>query len=220
MSYFTRTIGFSAFTLLLVGGSIVQSVADPAKSIPLITDEEQQQHIEIMKDMTHAQRMQYRNEQYAHLRKKAASIGYDMPESPPWATAEADQPGTDKAPSTAGASPATATEPAKLESSTFIVEPIGTRHEDQLAKYRRAAAEKRQAMEERLEKQRQSVKERISKLVEENAVKSAPERLPRLAPPPRPAAPTYPQYGPSYPQYGPAYPPRYYAVPPPVPYYY
>ena len=158
----------------------------------LISEAEQQQHIEKMKGMTQAEKNQYRNEQYALLRAKAASIGYAMPETPPWAEAESKQ---IKKETKSNASSA-------LKITQPEVKPIGGRHQNQLEKYRQAAAEKREEMQDRLEKQRQSVKERIARLVEENAVKPAPE-VPRFTPPmppPRftPATPVYPRY--YYPQ--------------------
>jgi len=193
--------GFLLATLFSL--SFAESVA-PAQ---LISEAEQQQHIEKMKGMTLAEKNQYRNEQYALLRAKAASIGYAMPETPPWA--EPKKQTSKVAQAIAEAKPVKKSTKSNASSADKIaqpeVKPIGGRHQNQLEKYRQAAAEKREEMHDRLEKQRQSVRERIARLVEENAVKPVPE-APRFTPPMPP-----PRFTPTVPMY-----PGYYYVPQPA----
>ncbi len=191
MKQSNRVIAISAFLMLAISSTVMQTVADTAKPGVLITKEEQDQHIEKMKTMTAEEKARYRNEQYEILRKKAASIGYTMPDTPPWSEAE----------KTATEQQAKAEEPQKTtakRNARANETPVDSRHMRQLEKYRKAAAEKRKAMHERLEKQRQSIQERIARLVEQNAVKPVPEQ-PRYTPPayipaPPPPAPAYPGY--------------------------
>lgn len=193
MKQSNRVIAISAFLMLAISSTVMQTVADPAKPGVLITKEEQDLHIEKMKTMTAEEKVQYRNEQYEILRKKAANIGYTMPDTPPWSESEKTQPKQQ----------AKAEEPQKTTAKRNARAneiPVESRHMRQLEKYRKAAAEKRKAMHERLEKQRQSVKERIARLVEQNAVKSAPEQ-PRYAPPAYTPAPPPPPPPPAYPGY-------------------
>ena len=199
-----RVIAISAFLLLAISSTVMQSVADPAQPAVLITAEEQERHLEKMKTMTAEEKARYRNEQYDILRSKAASIGYEMPDTPPWNESE----------KTAPEQQAKAQQPqkitAKRNTRTSDI-PMESRHMKQLEKYRKAAAEKRQAMHERLEKQRKSVQERIARLVEQNAVKPVPEQ-PGFAPPPPPAYMPAPPPAPAY--------PGQYRTPPPWPGYY
>ena len=180
MKQSSRVFVISAFLLLAISSTVMQSVADTANSPVLITQEEQNQHIEKMKDMTSEERARYRNEQYEILRKKAAAIGYEMPDTPPWTEQQQQDKGTDTK---------TTMAPRNSRSNTSSTQ--DSSHLKQLEKYRKAAAEKRQAMQERLVKQRQSVQERIDKLVEKNAVKPSPDR-PRPIPRTRTYAPTPP----------------------------
>jgi len=200
--FFTQFVtGFFLATLFSL--SFAESVA-PAQ---LISEAEQQQHIEKMKGMTQAEKNQYRNEQYASLRAKAASIGYAMPETPPWAETKKQTGKVTQA--EAETKPLIKSTKSNASSAHKIVQPevkpIGGRHQNQLEKYRQAAAEKREEMQDRLEKQRQSVRDRIARLVEENAVKPAPE-APRFTPPMPP-----PRFTPTVPMY-----PRYYYAPQPA----
>ena len=219
MNHSVRIIGISAFLLLFFSSAVMQSVADTQHAPILITKVEQDQHAEMMKGMTPTEKAQYRNEQYEILRKKAASIGYEMPETPPWPVSEATlETVTEQSPDTdaaqAEATGNTIATPARNRSRARAVPAIDSRHQKQLEKYRLAAAEKRKAMHERLEKQRQSVQERIDKLIEQNAIKPAQE-APRPVPPPpvtRPYAPI-PPMAPVYPPWyraRPYYPPGYY----------
>ena len=193
MKQSNRVFAISAFLLLAISSTVMQSVADTAKSTVVLTEEEQSQHIEKMKGMTAEERARYRNEQYEILRKKAAAIGYEMPDTPPWT----EQTQKAQAQQEKDTGSKTTMAPRSARSSTVSTE--DSDHLKQLEKYRKAAAEKREAMQDRLEKQRQSVQERIDKLVEKNAVKPTPERSrprPRTrtympAPPPAPPFPGY-----------------------------
>lgn len=195
MSHSKRILSLSALLLILINGIVTQTVADPVETAPavIITEEELNKHQDAMKNMSATERTAYRNEQYAALRKKAASIGYNMPEKPPWAEME-----------------------VKSETSETFQQEEKSRHLEQLEKYRQAAAEKRQAMQERLAKQRESIKQRIAHLIEKNGVKPTPEAPYRDFAPqppmfqPAPVAPMHPM-GPGY--------PRFYSVPPPMPMY-
>ena len=201
MKHSFRVFTISALLLFLLNSILMQSVAEPGTPV-LFTKEDQSLHIEKMKSMTAEQKAQYRSEQYALLRQKAAAIGYDMPATPPWETS------ADKANNA----------PADAVSD----ESINPRHKSQLAKYRQDASEKRKAMHERLEKQRQHIKQRIADLVERQNVKPA-EAIQRPARPTPPAAPvqSFPGgafYPPPPPQaMTPSYPPRYYQAPPAPP---
>ncbi|MGD2117938.1 MAG: hypothetical protein PVG66_06250 [Chromatiales bacterium] len=189
----TKLRMLAAFLLGFLGNSIATPIitdaeADADSSEPvLMTPQEQQQHMDKMRNMSYAEKIKYRNEQYEELRKRAAQIGYIMPITPPWA-------GMEQPP---------AEQPA--------VETAAEQHQKQLAKYRREAADKRKAMEERLEKQRQSIKQRINKLVQDNAVPSSDDSGSRYQP-------GYPRFAPPPPPRAPAYPP-FYRVPPPYPTY-
>ena len=209
MSHSKRIFSLSALLLILINGIVTQTVADPVETATvavtttpvetapvdntpavLITEEDQVKHQTAMRNMSAEERMAYRNEQYAALRNKAAAIGYNMPEKPPWAEME-----------------------AKSATSGDFQQQEKSRHQQQLEKYRQAAAEKREAMQERLAKQREHIKQRIAHLIEKNAVKPTPEQPYQgfRQPPsfqPAPVAPMHPM--------GPAYP-RFYSVPPPMP---
>jgi len=187
---------FSIFTLLILLAPT--SFADDAKPAVVFSAQEQQQHLEKMQGMTPAEKIEYRNQQYKMLREKAASIGYDMPASPPWKEQENRAVIAEKKAVTARKMP--------RSSISLMPERRESRHQVQLDKYRKAAAEKRQAMQERLEKQRLAVQERIARLVEKNAIK------PAIQAPPAPMVAPYPPMAPAY--------PRFYQVPPPMPPYY
>lgn len=201
MKHYFRVFSISALLFFLLNSILMQSVAEPGAPV-LFTKEDQNLHIEKMKSMTPEQKAQYRTEQYALLRQKAAAIGYEMPATPPWETAESK---SDKAPTN--------------ESSNEV---FNIRHKKQLAKYRQDAADKRKAMHERLEKQRQQIKQRIATLVERQTVKPAGSIERRPAPPLPSAAPAdYYQGGSFYPApqpqvMSPSYP-GFYQVPPAPP---
>ena len=193
MKHYFRIFSISALLFFLLNSILMQSVAEPGTPV-LFTKEDQNLHMEKMKSMTPEQKAQYRSEQYALLRQKAAAIGYEMPANPPWET--------------------TSTDPESATTNESSDDAFNTRHKNQLDKYRKDAADKRKAMHERLEKQRQQIKQRIATLVERQSVKSAEpiERrpvppMPRatpadnyssgsyyLPPPPRTMAPAYPSY--------------------------
>ncbi len=200
MKHHIRVFSISALLLFLLNSILMQSVAEPGTPV-LFSKADQALHIEKMKSMTEEQKNRYRSEQYALLRQKAAAIGYEMPVNPPWEDAgrKTDTVATD-------------------ESSNQVFD---ARHKNQLAKYRQDAADKRKAMHERLEKQREQIKQRIATLVERQAVKPA-EPIERRPPPPMPpAAPvnSYPAgafYPPATPQpLTPGYPGFYQAPPRP-----
>ncbi len=198
MNHYFRVFGLSTALFFLLNSILMQSVAEPVTPV-LFTKEDQDLHMEKMKSMTPEQKAQYRSEQYTLLRQKAAAIGYDMPATPPW-EASTNEPGS-----------------ATIDSSSD--DAFNSRHKNQLAKYRKDAADKRKAMHERLEKQRQQIKQRIATLVERQSVKPAEPLERRLAPPMPQAAPAenYPggsYYMPPPPRVmAPAYP-GYYQVPP------
>lgn len=209
MMQYLRFFGISAFLLFLVNGLLVQSVADPANPV-VFSEKEKQYHIAKMRGMTEQEKNQYRSEQYQILRDKAAAIGYQMPDSPPWETDNS----SDK--------------------EAFFAEPNrnDSRDKGQLAKYRKEAADKRQEIHQRLEQQRQSIKKRIADLVERHSVKppteaQAAEPVPPQAYQPsyqpgvQPSAPAYP-YPPVAPSnpYNPGYPPYYRMPAPAYPGYY
>lgn len=210
MSHHFRIFSISLIFLFLINGILMQSVADPASPV-LFTAEEQKFHQDKMQNMTDEEKQQYRSEQYQILRSKAAAIGYDMPETPPWSkSASAD---------------------------SLVPSPSDRMHKKQLDQYRLEAAEKRAAMHKRLEKQRETIKKRIATLVDRHGVKPSVQPTPPAAPySPQQAAPVQPyqqqqpQPGPAYPQaraYAPAPPstlgrnyPGFYRVPPPPVYAY
>lgn len=200
MKHYIRIFSISALLFFLLNSILMQSVAEPGTPV-LFTKEDQNLHMEKMKSMTPEQKDQYRSEQYALLRQKAAVIGYEMPVTPPWEDVATAESGSVSA----------------NESSDDV---FNTRHKHQLDKYRKDAADKRKAMHERLEKQRQQIKQRIATLVERQAVKPAESLDRRPAPPMPPAADNFP-HGSYYPApppraMGPAYP-GYYQVPPAPP---
>jgi len=202
MKHYFRIFSISALLFFLLNSILMQSVAEPGTPV-LFTQEDQNLHMEKMKSMTPEQKDQYRSEQYALLRQKAAAIGYEMPATPPWEEAVASEPAT--------------VAPEESSSDAF-----NSRHKNQLDKYRKDAADKRKAMHERLEKQRQQIKQRIATLVERQAVKPA-EPINRRPAPPMPAtapADNYPgsSFYPAPPprMMAPAYP-GFYQVPPAPP---
>ena len=163
------------------------SVADHHASIKVFSEHEKELHQQRMKNMTEEERINYRNEQYQILRQRASAIGYSMPETPPWAGAE-------KALVEASAE-------TRLDDNT---------HGKQLNAYRQEAADKRKAMHERIEKQREEIKKRIADLVEKNAVKPTTQATPNMyqqpMPPmvpmtPMPPMPMYQGYYPPMPYY-------------------
>ena len=190
MKQSNHIVAISAFLLIAVSSTLMQSIADTPKTDVLLSTEEQNRHIEIMKNMTPEERASYRNEQYEILRQKAAAIGYEMPDSPPWAESQQLTKADEKP----------ATPQRSSRSAINDISPTDPRHQQQLEKYRQASAEKREQMQARLEKQRQSVQERIDKLVEENSVKPVPEQRPRYVPrtytPTPPPVPPFPGYYP------------------------
>lgn len=194
MSHYFRIFSISTIFLFLINGILMQSVADPASPV-LFTEEEQKFHLEKMKNMSEEEKQRYRTEQYQILRNKAAAIGYDMPDTPPWANANA----------------------ADANAPT----PTDRMHKEQLDKYRLEATEKRQAMHKRLEQQRQTIKKRIADLVDRHAVKPSVEPQAPVKPySPKPIAPAQP-YQPGFqsgyqPGYQPGYPPAH-AYPPAPP---
>ena len=199
MKHYFRIFSISALLFFLLNSILMQSVAEPGTPV-LFTKEDQNLHIEKMKSMTPEQKAQYRSEQYALLRQRAATIGYEMPANPPW-----------EAPGDESDNTATNQPPEEV---------FNSRHKNQLAKYRQDAADKRKAMHERLEKQRQQIKQRIATLVERQAVKPIEPMEQRPAPPMPPAAPRSDYYpgGSFYPApppraMGPGYP-GFYQVPP------
>ena len=197
MKHYFRIFSISTLLFFLLNSILMQSVAEPGTAV-LFSKDDQDRHIEIMKSMTPEQKARYRSEQYALLRDKAATIGYEMPVTPPWDAA--------------------GSAPENVSTSESSEEVFNARHKNQLAKYRQDAADKRKAMHERLEKQREQIKQRIATLVERQAVKSA-EPMQRRPAPPMPPAPqmnNYPGgsfYPPPPPQMNPGYP-GYYQVPP------
>jgi hypothetical protein len=201
MNHYFRVFSISAALFFLLNSILMQSVAEPGASI-VFTKEEQKLHIEKMKSMTPEQRAKYRVEQYALLRNKAAAIGYDMPATPPWENKTVPS--------------------AKSSSNASSDDVFNTSHKHELDKYRKDANEKRKEMHERLEKQRQHIKQRIATLVERHAVKPANETAaPPTAPAPMQAPVTNYPGGAFYPPpqtLGPNYP-RYYPIPPAPPRY-
>jgi hypothetical protein len=167
---------------------ISQSVADNSPRPPVFSEHEKALHQERMKYMTAEEKARYRDEQYQLLKQRAAAIGYSMPDTPPWNDS-----------STAGA-------PAKADSKE---ESLHELHQKQLEAYRQAAADKRKAMQDKIEKQREEIQQRIDRLVQQNAIKAAPP-----APPQPPQPPVFSGYQAAPPMY-PAYP-GYYMMPPPV----
>ncbi|MBT8439165.1 MAG: hypothetical protein HKP55_03490 [Gammaproteobacteria bacterium] len=200
MKHYFRIFSISALLFFLLNSILMQSVAEPGTPV-LFTKEDQNLHIEKMKSMTPEQKARYRSEQYALLRQKAAAIGYKMPATPPWEAA--------------GSQPKSVTASTNKPAD----DAFNSRHKNQLDKYRQDAADKRKAMHERLEKQRQQIKQRIATLVDRQAVKPAEPMQRRLAPPvpPAPRADNYPGgsfYAPPPPRaMGPGYP-GFYQVPP------
>jgi hypothetical protein len=201
MKHYFRIFSISALLFFLLNSILMQSVAEPGTPV-LFTKEDQNLHIEKMKSMTPEQKDRYRSEQYALLRQKAASIGYEMPTTPPW-----EAPGS---------------EAESTPTNDSSDEVFNSRHKNQLAKYRKDAADKRKAMHERLEKQRQQIKQRIATLVERQAVKPIEPMQRRPAPPapPAPRTDNYPGgsfYPPPPPQaMAPGYPGYYQAPPAPL----
>lgn len=202
MKHYIRIVTISALLLLLINGLLMQSVAETSTPV-LFTEEDSAKHLEKMASMSPQERAAYRNEQYKRLRVKAAEIGYQMPETPPWAATSADS-SVDT-----GETQKTSAQPD---------DSIHPRLETQLSKYRQEAADKRQAMHQRLEQQREKINQRIAKLVERQASKPAqapayPRNLPPQPPAP-PVAPASPYYAPPpAATLGPNYPP-FYPVPP------
>jgi len=202
MKHYVRIFSISALLFFLLNSILMQSVAEPGTPA-LFTKEDQNFHLEKMKSMTAEQKARYRSEQYALLRQKAAAIGYEMPAAPPSEGAGISSPDT----------------ASTNESSDEV---FNSRHKNQLDKYRKDAAEKRKAMHERLEKQRQQIKQRIATLVERQAVKPVEPLQRRPAPPalPAPRAERYPGgsfYTPPPPRAMPPAYPGYYQVPPAPP---
>lgn len=232
MSQSIRTIGLSSLFLLIFTSSVMQTAAETTQAPVVFSAEEKSQHLAAMSNMSEEQRLTYRNEQYQILRQRAAQIGYEMPEAPPWNQAPAAQADVATYAQPSAAAPVSAppvTTRSALDSGDAPAggpqgyASIESRHQEQLDKYRKAAAEKRQAMQDRLEKQRQSVQDRIARLVEKNGVKPGTERVAPTppAPPAPPAVPAVPAYSPPamLPR-GPVYQPYYRMPPPAYPGYY
>ncbi len=159
---------------------ISQSIADNNLRPQVFSEHEKALHQDRMQNMTALEKQRYRNDQYEILKQRAAAIGYSMPDTPPWAHQQA-------------------LEPVKsTEAQESQAETEQARHERQLADYRKASAEKRKAMQEKIEKQRQEIKKRIDRLVQQNAVKPAPQpippAMPAYQPRPYPMPPAYPGY--------------------------
>ncbi len=176
---------------LVLGIMFNSSIAENAASIKVFSEHEKELHEQRMKNMTEQERNVYRDQQYQILRQRAAAIGYSMPELPPWAEQESDESKT---------------------SDNGVLYADQSAHEKQLQAYRQDAADKRKAMHERIEQQRQAIKKRIDNLVEKNTVKATKPVVPVM--------PTY-QPVPMRPPMTPMPPPNHpgYRMMPPMPFY-
>jgi len=195
MSHFMKIFILASSLLISANGFCMDTSSNNviAQDSVLFSVNHQQLHLDKMKNMTDTEKKSYRDTQYKFLRQKASAIGYIMPETPPWTDFEI------------------------KDKTTLGINDADERHKKQLARYREQAADQRKAMQDRLEKQKQSINKRIAKLVEKNAIKPNPVNRNN-----------YPQY--QYPQNyqlpnryrlpsGPVYP-RFYNIPPPRPYGY
>ena len=74
-------------SLLALGFCAISSMAIANSAPLLMTEMEVKAHTEKMQSLTGEAREAYRNNAYTQLKKRAAELGYALPERPPWASA-------------------------------------------------------------------------------------------------------------------------------------